>query len=238
MGKKVDLRVHFPRWITRMFPSAIWYLPKTEKTLYLTFDDGPIPEVTPQVLEILDAYDIKATFFCVGDNVTKYPELYQEVLKKGHSVGNHTHNHIQGLKTSNHKYLRNIETAGKYIKSNLFRPPHGSLKRMQYHSVIRKYKLIMWDVISCDYDPRLTPDQCFSNVIDFVRNGSIITFHDSIKAKKNVLETLPRCIDYLLNEGYKFEKIEFKEEYPLKIKSSPKHLKSLKYNINRLLKGA
>lgn len=238
MAKRVDLRVHFPGWITKLFPSAIWRMPTGEKTVYLTFDDGPVPDVTPQIIDILDRYNIKATFFCVGENVNRHPYLYDLIKEKGHSMGNHTYNHLQGLKTTNRRYLMNIEKAAKVINSNLFRPPHGSLKRAQYLSVIRKYKLIMWDVISCDYDPRLTPSACTKNVIDFVQDGSIITFHDSIKAKKNVLKALPACIEHLLDKGYQFKPIEFTSDKPFKLQPVPRQLQSLKYNINRLLKRA
>jgi len=195
-------------------------------------------EVTPQVLAILKENQIEATFFVVGDNVTKYPALYQQIIDEGHSIGNHTHNHIQGLKYNNKNYLDNVEQANRILKTNMFRPPHGSLKRAQYRSIIKKYKLIMWDVISCDYDRKLTPEQCFKNVVDFVRDGSIITFHDSIKAKKNVLEALPRVIEELKSKGFTFEKIEFPETYPLKVKKSQRQYNTVKESINKLLKGA
>lgn len=239
MVKRTDLRVHLPEWITKMFPSAIWRMPTGHPTVYLTFDDGPIPEVTPLVLEILRKYNIKATFFCVGDNVYKYPQVYKQVLEDGHSVGNHTFNHIQGLKCGTKKYLQNIEDAAKYIDSDLFRPPHGIMRRLQYGIVKQKYHIVLWDVISCDYDPQLKPEQCLKNVIDFVQDGSIITFHDSIKAKENVLYALPKAIEYLLEKGYDFKKIELPRKKPLKIKvAAEQQFKAMKENINRLLKGA
>jgi peptidoglycan-N-acetylglucosamine deacetylase len=214
MGQKFNLRVHLPDWITSMFPDAIWSLPTGEKVVYLTFDDGPVPEVTPQVLEILRNYNIKASFFMVGENVVRYPWLMNQIIDEGHSVGNHTHNHIQGIRSKNSTYLENIEKADQYIKSNMFRPPHGTLKRGQYQMIVQKYILVMWDVVSCDYDTNNSPDDCLNNVIDFVKDGSIITFHDSVKAKRNVLEALPKTIDYLLKEGYRFEKIEFPQKEP------------------------
>ena len=238
MSKQKNLKVHLPEWVTRLFPDAIWLIPTGEKVVYLTFDDGPIPEVTPKVLDILNEKGIKATFFCVGENVYKYPELFNRIKKEGHSVGNHTYNHLQGLKCSAKDYWANIEKANELIRSNMFRPPHGWLKRIQYWSIIRKYKLVMWDVISCDYDTRLTPNQCFHNVIDFVRDGSIITFHDSLKAEKNVLEALPKTIDYLAAEGYSFRKIEFPKIYPLKKSIVPQKIQNMRDSINKLLKGA
>lgn len=207
MKKRKDLRVHLPGWITKLFPEAIWRMPTGNQTLYLTFDDGPVPEVTPLILDILRRYNIKATFFCVGENVFRHPELFEQIVEEGHAIGNHTYNHVQGLKCSDSYYYENIEKANNLIGSNMFRPPHGWIRRNQYWKLNRKYKIVMWDVISCDYDSRLTPEHCFCNVIDFVRDGSIITFHDSIKAKKNVLSALPRVIEYLLEQGYKFDKI-------------------------------
>ena len=238
MSKRINLRVHLPGWMTSMFPEAIWRIPSEEKVVYLTFDDGPVPEVTPQVLDILESNNIKATFFCVGDNVAKHPELFKQIKQSGHSVGNHTYNHVRGFKTKNAKYIDNIEKADKLIKSSLFRPPHGTLKKLQYNTVIKKYWLIMWDVISCDYDPNLTPDQCLSNVTDFVQNGSIITFHDSIKAKNNVLKVLPEAIAFLKKEGYSFRKIEFPAKRPVHLKYKSIFANKKKQSINRLLKGA
>ncbi|MBN2805800.1 MAG: polysaccharide deacetylase family protein [Prolixibacteraceae bacterium] len=238
MGQKFNLRVHLPDWITSMFPEAIWSLPTGNKVIYLTFDDGPVPEVTPQVLEILRSYNIKACFFMVGENAARYPWLMEQIKKEGHSVGNHTYNHIQGIRSKNSTYLDNIKKADQYIRSNMFRPPHGTLKRGQYRTIVQQYKLVMWDVVSCDYDASITPDDCVKNVIDFVKDGSIITFHDSLKAKKNVLEALPKTIEYLLNEGYRFEKIEFPQKEPHKIVPLQETNGNRKSRIIKLLKGA
>ena len=215
MSKRQNLKVQLPNWFTRLFPDAIWRLPNGDKSVYLTFDDGPISEITPQVLDILREYEIKATFFCVGENVFNYPEVFKQILEEGHVVGNHTYNHLQGIKFSDDYYVRNVEKANRFIGSNLFRPPHGIMRRSQYQKLSQLYTIVMWDVISCDYDRNLTPDQCFSNVVDFVRDGSIITFHDSLKAEKNVLDTLPRVIKHLKAEGYQFKKIEFPKTKPL-----------------------
>lgn len=182
-----------------------------ERVVYLTFDDGPIPGVTPWVLGLLEKENIKATFFCVGENVMKYPEVYQLILKAGHSVGNHTFNHLQGIKHSDHLYFENINLAGKFIDSNLFRPPHGLMKPSQYNYLKTRYRIVMWDLISCDYDRSLKPERVFRNVVDFVRPGSIVTFHDSEKAKINIMEALPKAILWMKEQGYRFEAIPFKQ---------------------------
>lgn len=207
--KCFDLRVRLPGFFTSLFKSAVWRLDETEKVVYLTFDDGPIPEITPWVLELLEKEDIKATFFCVGENVQKYPEVYNQILKGGHSVGNHTFNHLQGLDSNDHDFFRNIEKAGEFIDSDLFRPPHGWLKYTQYKFLKNKFRIIMWDLISCDYDRRIKPEKVLKNVTDFVRPGSIITFHDSVKAKNNLMKALPLSIKWMKEQGYRFEAIPF-----------------------------
>ena len=199
-----------PKLYRMLFPKSIWKIPlKNKKMVYLTFDDGPIPEVTPWVLDILDQYQIKATFFCVGDNVRKFPENYKEILKRGHKVGNHTHNHLQGWKTFGRKFVNNVKESSRYIQSNLFRPPHGHMFVYQLaHLHLLGYKTIMWDVVTRDYSKRMTPQQVFNNVKKYTRNGSIIVFHDSLKAEKNLRYALPHSIEWLLKEGYTFGAIE------------------------------
>jgi len=214
MGKGVNYRVQLPVWFTRFYPEAFWRLSNNEKEVYLTFDDGPVPGVTTSVLSILNNFGIKGTFFCVGENVEKYPEIFQQILNEGHSVGNHTFNHIHGLKNTNATYFANVEKADQLIKSNLFRPPYGLLKGSQYWMLKTTFKIVMWDVISCDYDSNLKPKDCVHNVINHVRDGSIITFHDSYKAEKNILKALPIIIENLLKEGYTFKKIEFTQTRP------------------------
>ncbi len=195
-----------PRFYRWLFPKGIWRLPiEGEKVVYLTFDDGPIPEVTPWVLDLLDAYDIKATFFCVGDNVRKHPDVYQMVLDRGHRVGNHTFNHIQGLKTLTLKYIRNAQLGTEYIKSDLFRPPHGHMRLPQFFLLRKKYKIILWDVVTRDYSKLKTPEEVFGNVKKYTRNGSIIVFHDSLKAEKNMKYALPKSIEWLKEQGYSFK---------------------------------
>lgn len=190
-----------------LFPETVWRLHFKPRTVYLTFDDGPIPEVTPWVLDTLDHYGVKATFFCVGENVQRNPELFQELLRRGHSVGNHTMNHMQGAKVSTKVYLHNVFQANELIHSSLFRPPHGLLRWAQSKVLRSRFAIIMYDLVSHDYSRKLTGEQVFENVKHFARNGSIIVFHDSLKAEKNMKYALPRSIEWLRNEGYEFAKI-------------------------------
>ena len=217
--KKINLEVHLPGFVTKIFPRAIWTLPNSRKEIYLTFDDGPIPGVTPAVLDLLRKEGIKATFFCVGENVFKYPEVYQQVLDEGHAVGNHTYNHYNGLKKRKTKYLSNIEKAGELIESNLFRPPYGFMRWSQYHTLKKQYKIIMWDVISCDYKRSLSKEQVVANVLDYIRPGSIVTFHDHKKTYENIMYALPRVIKELKTQGYTFNKIEFEKKVQLRTPS-------------------
>ncbi len=209
--RRFDPRVHLPGFFTSLFKHAVWKFSDTDRVVYLTFDDGPVPEITPWVLQLLRDEDIRATFFCVGENVMKYPEIYRQILDDGHSVGNHTFSHWQGLKKTDRDFFRNIEKAREYIDSDLFRPPHGWMKRSQYYYLKRKFRIIMWDVISCDYDIRFSPENVLKNVTGFTRPGSIITFHDSIKAKPNLMNALPPAIRWLKEQGYRFEAIPFKK---------------------------
>lgn len=191
-----------------LFPGGQWRIPvKGQKTIYLTFDDGPIPDITPWVLDLLDEYNIKATFFCVGDNVRKYPEIYEEVLRRGHQVGNHTFNHVQGIRTLSKNYIENVEKASEYIKSSLFRPPHGHMRSPQFFYLRKKYRIILWDVVTRDYSNKQSPEKVLQNVKRYTRDGSVIVFHDSLKAEKNMKYALPRSIEWLLEQGYTFETI-------------------------------
>ena len=162
-----------PQFIRQLYPHACWRMDVSERSIYLNFDDGPIPEVTPWVLDILDKYGVKATFFCVGDNVRKYPDTYQMVIERGHQVGNHTFNHIQGLRFWTKNYLANIEKAASYIQSNLFRPPHGHMRFPQVLVLRKHFRIIMWDVVTRDYNPHMSPDDVFHVVQKYTRNGSI-----------------------------------------------------------------
>ena len=189
-----------------LFPEAIWRVKFRRKpTVFLTFDDGPIPEVTPWVLDLLDSKGIKATFFMVGDNVRRNPELLHEVLRRGHSVGNHTMHHLQGMKVPSPRYLRDISQAAALIDSRLYRPPHGIMRCGQARVIRHHYDIIMYDVVTRDYSRKLTPQQVIDNVRRYTRNGSIIVFHDSLKAERNLRQALPASIDWLLAQGYAFE---------------------------------
>lgn len=190
------------RW---MYPRAFWRMNKNEKAVYLTFDDGPIPEITPWVLDLLDKYHIKATFFLVGDNVRKHPEEFKMIVERGHRLGNHTFNHIQGLKYLSYNYLANVNKADELIKSNLFRPPHGWMRWAQYMVLRNRYTIVMWDLVTRDYSKRLNGPQVLNKVKKYVRNGSIITFHDSLKSEKNLKYALPRAIEWLKEQGYEFK---------------------------------
>lgn len=195
-----------PKLYRLFFPGAIWRKPiEGQKTIYLTFDDGPIPDITPWVLDTLDKYQVKATFFCVGDNVRKYPEIYQDIIKRGHQVGNHTYNHLQGIRTFSKRYIANAHLASQHIQSDLFRPPHGHLRIPQFFKLRRRFKMIMWDVVTRDYSKIQTPDKVLENVQKYARDGSIIVFHDSLKAEKNMKYAFPRSVEWLKEQGYTFE---------------------------------
>lgn len=192
-----------------LFPEAIWRIKrKGKKVIYLTFDDGPIPEVTPWVLDLLDKFGIKATFFMVGDNVRRNPELLEEVKRRGHSYGNHTMHHLQGMKVRGVRYLRDVREADAIIDSPLFRPPHGILRWGQARALKNQYNIIMYDLVTRDYNKNLTPEQVVDNVRIYARKGSIIVFHDSLKAWKNLKVALPNAIEWLLDEGYEFHAID------------------------------
>lgn len=201
--------IHPPKLITRIYPKALWRFPQGDNAVYLTFDDGPVPEATPWILDLLEKENVKATFFCVGENVVKHPFLYAQILEQGHSVGNHTFNHLQGLRTANGIYLDNIEKAAQYIDSSLFRPPHGLMTPMQYKALVTKYKIVMWDVISGDINPNSTSRDIIGNISDFVTDGSIITFHDSIRTISNLRKILHRTIKALKDSGFHLKPIPF-----------------------------
>jgi len=191
-----------------LFPEALWRIKMRRKhAVFLTFDDGPIPEQTPWVLDILDRYGIKATFFMVGENVKRHPELLAEVRRRGHSVGNHTMRHLQGMKVITRRYLRDVAEADALIDSPLFRPPHGIMRWAQSRALRAKYNIVMYDLVTRDYSAKLGPDDVLQNVKRFARNGSIIVFHDSLKAAHNMRPVLPQAIEWLLSQGYEFERL-------------------------------
>ena len=190
------------RWL---YPKALWRMDRRERAVYLTFDDGPIPESTPFILDILRRFGVRATFFVVGDNVRKYPDLFQQIIDEGHLVGNHTHNHISGFRHTVRDYMFNVEKANAYIRSHFFRPPHGWMRLAQYAWLSRRYKVVMWDVVTRDYSKWMTPDDIVNNVKRYVRNGSIITFHDSLKAIDKLHTALPQSLQWLTEQAYAFK---------------------------------
>lgn len=196
-----------PEWLRKLAKDTVFMIPQREgeKKVYLTFDDGPIPEVTPRLLDLLDSYGIKATFFMVGDNVRKYPELFADVKRRGHRVGNHTMHHLQGLRESKDAYLADVADADRYIGSDLFRPPHGWMKRSQGKELSAKYRIVMYDLVTRDYSKHLDAGDVFDNVKKYARPGSIIVFHDSLKSLPRLFEALPKSIEWLMEQGYKFD---------------------------------
>ncbi|MGG7037055.1 MAG: polysaccharide deacetylase family protein [Flavobacterium sp.] len=227
--------------IKKLFPNYIWAIPNKENKVFLTFDDGPAPEITEWVLEQLKSYNAKATFFCVGENVEKHPEIFKKIISEGHGIGNHTYNHLNGWKTTPEKYLTNIEkcaaiclehsrdtqspndfpsTAKENPEENLtrnlkpetpllFRPPYGKLKPSQ-SKIVRKmgFKIVMWDILTRDYHPNVTPEECLQNVLKNVSSGSIVIFHDSLKSRKNLEYALPATLKFLNQKGYICSAIE------------------------------
>jgi peptidoglycan/xylan/chitin deacetylase (PgdA/CDA1 family) len=200
--------------IKKLFSNYIWNIPNSENKVYLTFDDGPTPEITKWVLSKLKEYNAKATFFCIGDNIRKNPEIFQRVINEGHSIGNHTFNHLNGWKTSTKDYIENTNRCDEETRNlkletrNLFRPPYGKIKPSQ-SKILRKlgYKIIMWDIISYDFDATISKEQCLENVLKNVQTGSIIVFHDSKKSFSNLEYVLPRTLDFLNEKGFFCEKI-------------------------------
>lgn len=196
-----------PRWFRWLFPGAIFRLPsrkRGEKRVFLTFDDGPIPEVTPWVLDTLDRFGVKATFFMVGQNVERYPELFREVVGRGHAVGNHTLHHIQGASATTMRYMRDAAEGAALTGSDLFRPPHGWLRPRQLLALKKHYRVIMYDLVTRDYSRRLTAEDVVENVRKYTRDGSIIVFHDSLKSFPRIRKALPESLEWLIKEGYTF----------------------------------
>lgn len=192
-----------PPLLYRMFfPEGIWRINRRERSVYITFDDGPIPQMTPWILDTLDEYKVKGTFFMVGENVWRYPYLFEDIKRRGHSYGNHTYNHLQGIKCTTQTYMENVEKANALIESTLFRPPHGIMRFEQAKRIRRDYSLIMYDLVTRDYDASLSPERVLRNVQRYTRNGSIIVFHDSLRSERNIRYALPRAIEWLRESGY------------------------------------
>ncbi|RKE99068.1 polysaccharide deacetylase family protein [Ichthyenterobacterium magnum] len=198
----------------KMFPNYVWNISTSENVIYLTFDDGPTPEITSWTLDILQQYNAKATFFCIGGNIEKHPDIFQQILDKGHTIGNHTQNHIKGWTSKTKTYLNDVLSAQEVINKLLindhllFRPPYGQIKPKQGKKLIGlNYKIVMWDVLSFDWDKTVSKEECLNNVISTAKQGSIIVFHDSIKASKNMQFALPKVLEYFNNKGYTFKSL-------------------------------
>ena len=222
--------VKTPLVVKKMFPNYIWNMPTTNKTLYLTFDDGPTPEITQWALNTLKTFNAKATFFCIGSNIEKHPDIFQIILNEGHGIGNHTHNHLKGWNTKTKTYLENVELCEAIFKTQilnskfqklqskvcklqtanckLYRPPYGQITPKQGKKLIAKgYKIVMWDVLSFDWDKTVSKADCLNNVISKATDGSIIVFHDSVKAAKNMQYALPKVLEHFNEKGYQFKAI-------------------------------
>lgn len=202
--------VRTPLWLQKLFPNRIWQMNKVEKKIYLSFDDGPHPLHTPFVLDTLKKYKAKATFFCIGNNVGLYPEIFKRIIEEGHAIGNHTQRHLNGKKTDDETYIKDIQEASKYIDSNLFRPPYGHITSFQAKIITtlnRPYKIIMWTVLSGDFDQSISQQRCLENVLFKTTNGSIVVFHDSEKAAEKMKATLPAVLKNFSEKGFSFEKI-------------------------------
>lgn len=190
--------------VRSMYPKAVWKMETADPTLYLTFDDGPIPGLTEWVLDLLKEQGIKATFFCVGHNIEKHPHIYQRIKDESHSIGNHTFNHLKGFNCKTEDYMKNTQQCEALTGTRLFRPPYGQLKPSQYSALLKEgYKIVMWDVISYDYE-KISPEACFENVKSNARAGSIVLFHDNLKAEANLKYALPRTIDHFLKLNHNF----------------------------------
>lgn len=196
-----------PIFFEKIYSNFEWHGDRSKKTIYLTFDDGPTPVITDEVLNLLDKYDAKATFFCLGRNVDRHRDLFGSIISKGHAVGNHSYSHLKGWSTPAKAYFHDANLAQKYINSKLFRPPYGRITKLQSQYIRKEFRIIMWDVLSHDYNQRIPKKMCLRNIIRCTKNGSIVVFHDSVKASGNMLYALPRYIEHFKEKGYIFESI-------------------------------
>ena len=191
----------------KVFRDLIWHFVGKDQELFLTFDDGPDPDITPWVLSVLKDFNAKATFFCIGNKVEKHPGIYQQILNDGHSVGNHTYSHIKGWSTASKDYLEDVSKAENFIKSNLFRPPYGRIRPHQLRKIKKDYKIIMWDVLCRDYDEKVSNKECLDNAIEYAESGSIVVFHDTPQAESNLRYVLPKVLKHFTDEGFVFNSI-------------------------------
>ncbi len=199
------MKFQTPAFVHRLFPELLWNVPVTDDVIYLTFDDGPHPDITPKVLNILAQFDAKACFFCVGNNVHKYPKTFHQVLEEGHMVGNHSYHHINGWRTPNEFYFEDVEKCNKLVQSRYFRPPYGKIRPSQMKYLKKYYQLVMWSALTYDFDAEITREECLDIAISKTSRGSIVVFHDSLKAEKNMLYALPRFLEHYAKMGYRFE---------------------------------
>ncbi len=206
--------VKSPNWWKKLMPKRRWSYPEDKKCIYLTFDDGPIPEVTPWVLDCLKEHQARATFFCIGNNIVKYPDIFERIIQEGHAIGNHTQNHLNAWKVKNNLYLANVDYAQQTFYEHkaftkLFRPPYGKLKRKQEEVLLAKgFEIIMWSVLSKDYNSKLSPEECLHNVLQNTKAGDIIVMHDSLKAQSNLEYSLPKILNYYIGKGFTFNRID------------------------------
>jgi peptidoglycan/xylan/chitin deacetylase (PgdA/CDA1 family) len=201
---RISLFVKPPEWIRKISSRMVWHIPSVEPVIFLTFDDGPVPGLTEWILQELQQHEARATFFCVGNNVVQNPGIYSKILEAGHAAGNHTFSHLNSYRTGLRHYIRDIFRARKVIDSHLFRPPYGRIRPLAARILIPRFRIILWDVLSMDYDPALEPKMVLYNVVSKARPGSIIVFHDNLKARKNLEYVLPRVLDHYSRAGYKF----------------------------------
>jgi peptidoglycan/xylan/chitin deacetylase (PgdA/CDA1 family) len=199
--------VRIPRILKIVYPDIVWEIRDEKPSLYLTFDDGPTPDITSNVLSILGQYNARATFFCIGRNVERHPELYRKILEDGHATGNHTYSHLKGWYTPNNEYYKDIELAARFIHSGLYRPAYGMITPAQLRFLQLHYRIVMWDIMSYDFDRSTRPEKCLKNVLDNAHSGSIVVFHDSVKAFEKVQYALPRILEYYNGKGYTFRSI-------------------------------
>lgn len=202
-----------PRFFQRFFPNFIWSFPDEKDGVFLTFDDGPTPEITPWVLEQLKKYNAKATFFCLAKNVEMHPDIYKQILADGHSVGNHSYSHIKGWNTDTSQYIQDIIYANSFIKSNLYRPPYGRISRRQILLLRHRYRIIMWNVLSMDYSKRVSPRKVVKYVLKNIHPGAIVVFHDSVKAQRNLKYALPRVLEGISEKGLVFKPIVLENNF-------------------------